>query len=216
MNQTRPWLQHYPSGIPTEIDADAFRTIADVFNTSVIKYRDCPAYTNFGKTLTYGEVDLLTKQFASYLLNELKLKKGERIALMMLNCLQYPVATFGVLRAGLTVVNVNPLYTARELKHQLVDAGASVLIVIDNFCTTVQHIIADTSIRQVITTGLGNLLGFPKRSLVNFAVKHIKKLVPEYRLPGSIRFLKALALGSKHAMPPIHIASEDLAFLQYT
>ncbi|MCD8455712.1 long-chain fatty acid--CoA ligase [Xylella taiwanensis] len=216
MSQTRPWLQHYPSGIPTEIDADAFRTIVDVFNTSVIKYRDCPAYTNFGKTLTYGEIDLLTKQFASYLLNELKLKKGERIALMMLNCLQYPVATFGALRAGLTVVNVNPLYTARELKHQLVDAGASVLVVIDNFCTTVQHIIADTSVKQVITTGLGDLLGFPKRSLVNFAVKHIKKLVPEYRLPGSIRFREALARGGKHAMPPIHIASDDLAFLQYT
>ncbi len=108
MSQTRPWLQHYPSGISTEIDTDAFRTIADVFNTSVIKYRHCPAYTNFGKTLTYGEVDLLTKQFASYLLNVLKLKKSDRIALMMLNCLQYPVATFGALCAGLAVVNVNP------------------------------------------------------------------------------------------------------------
>ncbi len=162
MSQTRPWLQHYPSGISTEIDTDAFRTIADVFNTSVIKYRHCPAYTNFGKTLTYGEVDLLTKQFASYLLNVLKLKKSDRIALMMLNCLQYPVATFGALCAGLAVVNVNPLYTARELKHQLVDAGSTVLVVMDNFCTTVQHIIADTPIKQVITTELGDLLDFPK------------------------------------------------------
>ncbi|KXB22193.1 long-chain fatty acid--CoA ligase [Xylella fastidiosa] len=216
MSQTRPWLQHYPSGISTEIDTDALRTIADVFNTSVIKYRHCPAYTNFGKTLTYGEVDLLTKQFASYLLNVLKLKKGDRIALMMLNCLQYPVATFGALCAGLTVVNVNPLYTARELKHQLVDAGSTVLVVMDNFCTTVQQIIADTPIKQVITTELGDLLDFPKRSLINFAVKHIKKLVPEYQLPRSIRFREALALGSKHSMPPIHIASDDLAFLQYT
>ncbi|HHW4679138.1 MAG TPA: long-chain fatty acid--CoA ligase [Xylella sp.] len=216
MSHTRPWLQHYPSGIPAEIDAKAFRTIADVFNTSVIKYYNCPAYTNFGKTLTYGDIDLLTIKFASYLLNELKLKKGDRIAVMMLNCLQYPVATFGALRAGFTVVNVNPLYTARELKHQLTDAGASVLVVMDNFCTAVEHIIADTSLKQVITTGLGDLLGFPKKSLINFTVKYIKKLVPEYRLPSAIRFREALALGGKHTMRPIHINSDDLAFLQYT
>jgi len=216
MSQARPWLQSYPQGVPSEINADEFRTIADVFDVSVAKYRDRPAYTSFGKTLTYGQADELSRQFAAYLLGELQLKKGDRVALMMPNCLQYPIATFGILRAGLTVVNVNPLYTARELKHQLVDAGVSVLVAIDNFGTTVEQVIAETPVRQVITTGLGDMLGFPKGPLVNFVVKYVKKLVPEYRIHGAVRFRDALALGRKHTLPALDIESDDIAFLQYT
>ncbi|HEY0334006.1 MAG TPA: long-chain fatty acid--CoA ligase [Stenotrophomonas sp.] len=216
MSQARPWLQSYPHGVPAEIDADEFRTIAEVFEVSVAKYRDRPAYASFGKTLTYGQADELSRQFAAYLLGELQLKKGDRVALMMPNCLQYPIATFGILRAGLTVVNVNPLYTGRELKHQLVDSGACVLVAIDNFGTTVEQVIAETQVRQVITTGLGDMLGFPKGPLVNFVVKYIKKLVPDYRIQGAVRFREALALGRKHALPPLQIESDDIAFLQYT
>ena len=143
MSLDRPWLQSYPKGVPAEIDVNEFHSVASVFDASVAKFRDRPAYSSFGKVLTYGETDALVEQFAAYLLGELKLKKGDRVAPLMPNCLQYPVATFGVLRAGLTVVNVNPLYTARELKHQLVDAGVTALVVVDNFGDTVEQVIAD-------------------------------------------------------------------------
>ncbi|WP_140721602.1 MULTISPECIES: long-chain fatty acid--CoA ligase [Gammaproteobacteria] len=216
MSQARPWLQSYPAGVPAEIDVHEFRTVADVFASSVAKYRDRPAYTSFGKTLTYGETDALATRFAAYLLGELKLKKGDRVAVMMPNCLQYPVATFGILKAGLTVVNVNPLYTARELRHQLVDSGACVLVAIDNFGNTVAESLEGTAVRQVITTGLGDMLGFPKGNLVNFVVKYVKKLVPEYRIAGAIRFREALSLGSRHALPSLDVSSDDIAFLQYT
>jgi len=216
MNQERPWLQSYPAGVPAEIDVDEFRSVAAVFDASVAKFRDRPAYSNFGKVLTYGQADALVTQFAAYLLGELQLKKGDRVAVMMPNCLQYPIATFGILRAGLTVVNVNPLYTPRELKHQLVDSGASALVVVDNFGDTVQQVIADTPVRQVITTGLGDMLGFPKGAIVNFVLKYVKKMVPDYRIKGTIRFREALRLGARHPMPPGEISHDDIAFLQYT
>ncbi len=216
MNQERPWLQSYPAGVPAEIDVDEFRSVAAVFDASVAKFRDRPAYSNFGKVLTYGQADALVTRFASYLLGELQLKKGDRVAVMMPNCLQYPIATFGILRAGLTVVNVNPLYTARELRHQLVDAGASVLVVVDNFGDTVQQVIADTPVRQVVTTGLGDMLGFPKGAIVNFVLKYVKKMVPDYRIKGAIRFREALRLGARHALPPVDVSHDDIAFLQYT
>ena len=215
MSLDRPWLQSYPKGVPAEIDVNEFHSVASVFDASVAKFRDRPAYSSFGKVLTYGETDALVEQFAAYLLGELKLKKGDRVALMMPNCLQYPVATFGVLRAGLTVVNVNPLYTARELKHQLVDSGAAVLVVVDNFCDTVQQVIADTPIKQVVTTGLGDMLG-AKGIVVNFVLKYIKKMVPNYSLRGAIRFNQALKLGSRHTLPKVEIDHDDVAFLQYT
>ena len=216
MNQERPWLQSYPAGVPAEIDVDEFRSVTAVFDASVAKFRDRPAYSNFGKTLTYGETDVLVTQFASYLLGELQLKKGDRVAVMMPNCLQYPIATFGILRAGLTVVNVNPLYTARELKHQLVDADVAALVVVDNFGSTVEQVIAETPVRQVITTGLGDMLGFPKGPLINFVLKYVKKMVPDYHLKGAIRFKEALALGKRHAMPVVEVDHDDIAFLQYT
>jgi len=215
MSLERPWLQSYPKGVPAEIDVNEFHSVSAVFDTSVAKFRDRPAYSSFGKVLTYGETDALVEQFAAYLLGELQLKKGDRVALMMPNCLQYPVATFGVLRAGLTVVNVNPLYTARELKHQLVDSGAAVLVVVDNFGDTVQQVIADTPIRQVITTGLGDMLG-AKGVVVNFVLKYIKKMVPNYSLRGAIRFNQALKIGSGHSLPKVEIDHDDVAFLQYT
>ena len=215
MSLERPWLQSYPKGVPAEIDVNEFHSVSAVFDTSVAKFRDRPAYSSFGKVLTYGETDALVEQFAAYLLGELQLKKGDRVALMMPNCLQYPIATFGVLRAGLTVVNVNPLYTARELKHQLVDSGAAVLVVVDNFCDTVQQVIADTPIKQVVTTGLGDMLG-AKGIVVNFVLKYIKKMVPNYSLRGAIRFNQALKLGSRHTLPKVEIDHDDVAFLQYT
>ncbi len=215
MSLERPWLQSYPNGVPAEIDVNEFHSVSAVFDASVAKFRDRPAYSSFGKVLTYGETDALVEQFAAYLLGELKLKKGDRVALMMPNCLQYPVATFGVLRAGLTVVNVNPLYTARELKHQLVDSGAAVLVVVDNFGDTVQQVIDDTPIKQVITTGLGDMLGL-KGVVVNFVLKYIKKMVPNYTLRGAIRFNQALKLGSGHTLPKVELDHDDVAFLQYT
>lgn len=212
----RPWLASYPQGVPAEIDVDEFPSIVSVLQTSLEKYRDRPAFSSLGKVLTYAEVDRLSQQFAAYLLGELKLKKGDRVAIMMPNCLQYPIATFGVLRAGLTVVNTNPMYTARELKHQLVDSGASVLLVLDNFGAVVQEVLEETQVSQVITTGLGDMLGFPKGGIVNFVLRHVKKMVPDYDIPGAIRFRDALTLGQMHKLPDISIDPQDLAFLQYT
>jgi long-chain acyl-CoA synthetase len=216
MNSERPWLASYPPGVPAEIDVDEFPSIVSVLQTSLEKFRDRPAFANLGKVITYAEVDRLSKQFAAYLLGELKLKKGDRVALMMPNCLQYPIATFGILRAGLTVVNTNPMYTARELKHQLVDSGAAVLVVLDNFGDVVQEVLADTAVKQVVTTGLGDMLGFPKGPIVNFVVRHVKKMVPEFDIPGAVRFRDTLTLGLMHPLPDVAIAPEDLAFLQYT
>jgi long-chain acyl-CoA synthetase len=217
MSQDRPWFKSYPEGVPHEIDLDEYRSIVSVLETAIDRYRNRPAFSNFGKCLTYGEIDTLSKQFAAYLLGELKLKKGDRVAIMMPNCLQYPVAIFGVLRAGLTVVNVNPMYTPRELRHQLSDSGASVLLVVDNFGKTVQEAIPGlTSLKQVITTGLGDLLGFPKGPLINFVLKYVKKMVPDYDIAGTVRFKDTLTLGRLHVLPDIDIAPEDIAFLQYT
>ena len=216
MSIERPWLANYPAGIPAQIDVDEFASIPAVLEGAIEKYRDRPAFSNLGKSITYGELDTLSRRFAAYLLGELKLKKGDRVAIMMPNCLQYPVATFGVLRAGLTVVNTNPMYTARELKHQLVDSGASAILVLDNFGHVVQKVLPDTALKQVITTGLGDMLGFPKGTIVNFVLRHVKKMVPEYDIPGAVRFNDTLKLGERHTLPDIAITHDDIAFLQYT
>ena len=216
MNPQRPWLASYPAGVPADIDVDEFPSIVSVLQSSLDKFRDRPAFSHMGKVMTYAEVDRGSRQFAAYLLGELKLKKGDRIAIMMPNCFQYPIATFGALRAGLTVVNTNPMYTARELKHQLVDSGASAILVLDNFGHTVQEVIAQTPVKHVIATGLGDMLGFPKGSLVNFVLKYVKKMVPDYDIPGTVRFRDALTLGQMHTLPEVDIVPEDIAFLQYT
>ena len=216
MSQERPWFKSYPQGVPQQVDLEQYRSIVSVFDEAISKYRDRPAFRNFGKTLTYGEIDKLSRQFAAYLLGELKLKKGDRVAIMMPNCLQYPIAIFGVLRAGLTVVNVNPMYTPRELKHQLTDSGASVLLVVDNFGKTAQEALAGTQVKQVITTALGDLVGFPKGAIVNFVLKYVKKMVPDYDISGTVRFKDTLTLGQMHTLPEVDIDSGDIAFLQYT
>ena len=216
MSFDRPWLAHYPAGVPAEIDLNEFTSINDVFETALQKYRDKTAFINMGKAITYAELDRLSRDFAGYLLGELKLKKGDRVAIMMPNCLQYPIALFGVLRAGLTVVNTNPMYTARELKHQLVDSGATVLLVLDNFGPVAQEVLAQVPGVRAITTGLGDMLGFPKGMIVNFVLKHVKKMVPDYDIPGAVRFRDTLTLGRMHQLPEVKNAAEDLAFLQYT
>ncbi|MDR7098695.1 long-chain acyl-CoA synthetase [Lysobacter niabensis] len=216
MSNERPWLAEYPAGVPAEIDVNEFPSVVSVLEKAIDTYRDRPAFANLGKVLTYGDIDRLSRQFAAYLVGELGLKKGDRVAIMMPNCLQYPVAIFGTLRAGLTVVNVNPMYTARELKHQLVDSGASVLVVLDNFGHTVQEVVAETSVKQVITTGLGDMLGFPKGSIVNFVLRHVKKMVPDYDIAGATRFRDALVIGQLKTLPAVQIGSDDIAFLQYT
>ena len=212
----KPWLANYPEGIPAEIDADEYPSIPALLQEAIEKYRDQPAFSNMGVSITYGELDELSRQFAAYLLGELKLKKGDRVAIMMPNCLQYPIATFGTLRAGLTVVNTNPMYTARELRHQLVDSGARAILVMDNFGDVVQKVLADSKVEQVITTGLGDMLGFPKGAIVNFVVRNVKKMVPDYSIPGAIRFRDTLKAGKSHELPAIDIDREDIAFLQYT
>ena len=216
MSLERPWLDNYPSGVPTGIDINEYPSIVAVLDRATIDYRDRPAFTNFGKSLSYADIDRLSRQFAAYLLGELKLKKGDRVAIMMPNCLQYPVAIFGVLRAGLTVVNVNPMYTARELRHQLEDSGARAIVVLDNFGSTVQEVLEHVPNVRAITTGIGDMLGFPKGAIINFVLKHVKKMVPEDRIEGAVRFRDALTLGQMHALPEIALGHGDIAFLQYT
>ena len=216
-NSDRPWLASYPAGVPTDIDVNAYRSIAGVLETACDKFRHRPAYTNMGKTLTYGDIDRLSSQFAAYLLNDLKLKKGDRVAIMLPNVLQYPIVVFGILRAGLTVVNTNPLYTARELKHQLSDSGASAIVVLDNFAATLAEVLPQTpGVKHVVTSALGDMLGFPKSLITNLVVRHVKKMVPAYRIDNEVRFNDALTLGGLGKLPKVDVGHDDIAFLQYT
>ena len=212
----RPWLAHYPKGVPAEIDLDEFQSIVALLDNCFDKFRHRPAYTNMGKTISYGELDALSLQFAAFLVHDLKLVKGDRIAMMMPNVLQYPVAIAGALRAGLTVVNTNPMYTARELKHQLQDSGAKAILVLDNFAHTVASVLPQTQPLRIITTGLGDMLGFPKAMITNFVVRHVKKMVPSFSIEGAIRFNDALRRGHGKKIPKADTASGDIAFLQYT
>ena len=211
----RPWLASYPPGVPHQIELAPYTSIVSVLQARVEKYGDRPAFSHMGREMDYTSLDRLSSQFAGYLLGELKLKKGDRIAIMMPNCLQYPIALFGALRAGLIVVNTNPMYTARELKHQLTDSGAIAMLVLDNFGHTVQEVIAQSNLRHVITTGLGDCLG-AKGKLINFVLKHIKKMVPDYHLDGAVRFNDVLKAGSAHPATQVDVGLDDIAFLQYT
>ncbi len=213
---SRPWIKSYQPGVPEQINPTAFRSIVEVFETSCTKFAERPAFQNMGVTLTYRELDRRSKQFAAFLRNRLGLSQGDRIAIMMPNMLQYPIAMFGALRAGCVVVNTNPLYSPRELKHQLLDSGAKAIVVFENVAHTLSEVIDETLIKHVIITGLGDQLGFFKGLVTNLVVRHKLKLVPTYNLPSAIGFNTALAQGSGDKIPATDIHSEDLAFLQYT
>lgn len=210
------WLKTYPKGVPAEIDVDRYRSLNDIIEHSCSKYRQCPAFINMGVSLSYGDLDRQSRAFAAYLQHATGLQRGDRVAIMLPNILQYPVVLFGVLRAGLVAVNVNPLYTARELDHQLNDSGAKAIIVLENFAGTLEHIVADTALKTVITTQIGDLFPFPKSVLVNFVVKHIKKLVPRWSIPSALSFKKVMRLGTSLRFDNVHLNHDDVAFLQYT
>ncbi len=208
------WLRSYPKGVPAEIDVNEYASVREVFEESCGKFATRPAFTCMGKTLSFAELDTLSAAFGAYLQGA-ACKKGTRIALMMPNILQYPVCLFGVLRAGCTVVNVNPLYTARELEHQLTDSGAEVIVVVENFAHTLQEVVARTRVRNVIVTSIGELLGF-KGLIVDFVLRHVKKMIPAHSIPGAIRLSDALAEGRKRTLERVPLAHDDIAFLQYT
>jgi long-chain acyl-CoA synthetase len=212
----RIWLQSYPPGVPAQINPDEFRSIVQLFDTACARFPERPAYSNFGRTLTYRELDTMSRAFGAWLQKEARLKRGDRIALMMPNILQYPVALFGALRAGLTVVNTNPLYTHRELEHQLKDSGAKAIVVFENAAHVLADCLAQTDVEEVILTGIGDLLGFPKGPLVNFALRHVKKQIKPYSLPGARAFVDVLEQGKWVDLIDPKLSLEDIAFLQYT
>ncbi|HVX04849.1 MAG TPA: AMP-binding protein [Rhodanobacteraceae bacterium] len=212
----RPWLEHYPPGVPPEVDVEAFPSIVAMFEQACARHSQRPAYSSFGTTLTWAELDRQSACFAAFLANEWRLGKGDRLAIMLPNLLQYPVALFGALRAGITVVNVNPLYTARELQHQLADSGAKGIVVLENFAAILQEAVGKTHVEHVIVTSIGDQLGFPKGPLISFAVKHIKKMVPRWSLPGHLCLGDVLRRGSGMQAPKVQLGHEDIAFLQYT
>ena len=210
------WLASYPEGVPELIPDPPYSSLTDMMNASMKKYASRKAYTNMGSSITFGELDELSNRFAHYLLYELNLKKGDRVAIMLPNVNQYPIALCGILKAGLVVVNVNPLYTPRELKHQLSDSRAKTIIILENFANVLSEVIHETSIEKVILTKMGDMLSFPKNHIVNFVVKHIKKLVPPYEFSNSSSFLEILSKNKNSPLEKIDIDIEDIAFLQYT
>jgi long-chain acyl-CoA synthetase len=210
------WLRNYPAGVPAEINPNEIASLQALIEHSFTKFPEHPAYTLMDRTLTYSELDRLSRQFAAYLQKVAGLKKGDRIAIMLPNILQYPVAIAGAFRAGLTVVNTNPLYTPRELEHQLKDSGARAILILENFAHTLQEVHHETGVETVIVTGIGDLLGFPKGALANFVLRHVKKQVPEYSLPGAIGFNEAMSKGRFENLDPVPLGHDDIAFLQYT
>lgn len=210
------WLKNYPSGVPAEINPDSYNSLVDVFEQTCKEYKDLPAFYNLGVTLTFHEIYTLSEAFAAYLQSVLNLKKGDRLAIMLPNLLQYPVVVFGALRAGLTIVNVNPLYTAPELIHQMRDSGAEVIVVLANFVNTVKEALADTQLKHVIVTQMGDLFPQPKAFLINFYLKYIKKKIPNVKIPQAISFNDVLAEGKKLTFRSVELSNQDIAFLQYT
>ena len=210
------WLQSYEAGVPAEIDISRYESIISVFEESVQKYGAQTAFENMGKGLSYAELAQQAQQFASFLQNTLKLPRGERVAVMLPNVLQYPIAIFGILQAGLVVVNTNPLYTPRELEHQLNDSGATTIIVLENFANTLELVLPKTQIKNVIVATIGDMFGALKGALMNFVIRKIKKMVPDYRITGAIPFKQAMAQGAAQAFMPVALERGDTAFLQYT
>jgi long-chain acyl-CoA synthetase len=209
------WLKHYPPGVPTEIDASKYDSLVTLLEESFAKFRARRAFVCMDKAISYGELDAMSRDFAAYL-QTTGLKFGDRVAVMMPNILQYPVATAGILRAGMTVVNVNPLYTPRELEHQLNDSGAEAIVILENFATTLEKVLKNTRVKHVILANMGDLLGFPKGAIVNLVVRKVKKMVPAYSLPGAVQFKAALGAGKGKPLSTRKLSPDDVAFLQYT
>ncbi|MCP9267003.1 long-chain-fatty-acid--CoA ligase FadD [Xenorhabdus sp. XENO-1] len=210
------WLKHYPADVPAEIDPDRYLSLIEMFENAVARYADQVAFINMGEVITFRKLEERSRAFAAYLQNGLGLKKGDRVALMMPNLLQYPVALFGVLRAGMVVVNVNPLYTPRELEHQLTDSGTSAIVIVSNFAHTLEKIVFNTPVKHVILTRMGDQLSRPKGTLVDFVVKYVKRLVPKYHLPDAISFRSVIHKGYRMQYVKPDVDGDALAFLQYT
>ncbi|TCP93458.1 long-chain acyl-CoA synthetase [Cricetibacter osteomyelitidis] len=210
------WFKNYPEGASREIDTSEYSSILDIFDKAVREHPDRIAYINMGQPLTFRKLEERSRAFAAYLQNELKMQKGDRVAIMMPNLLQYPIALFGVLRAGMVVVNVNPLYTPRELEHQLQDSGAKAIVIVSNFASTLEKVVFSTDVKHVILTRMGDQLSFGKRTLVNFVVKYVKKLVPKYKLPHAVTFREVLSIGKQRQYIRPELGRKSLAFLQYT
>jgi long-chain acyl-CoA synthetase len=212
----RNWLNNYPPGVPADIDPDSYPSIKEVIEEAFANFRQHPAFTNMGATMTYAQLDELSRAFAAWLQHRSGLVRGDRVALMMPNILQYPIALFGALRAGMVVVNTNPLYTARELEHQLKDSGAKVIVIVENFMHVLQEVLPRTDLKHVLVTGIGDLLGFPKGMIVNFVLRHVRKQVPPWKMPGTMTFRAVLGNGLGLKLQPVDLNQADIAFLQYT
>jgi long-chain acyl-CoA synthetase len=212
---TRPWLSAYPPGVPAEIDASGYASLVQLMEHSFGSYADRPAYSFMGQDVSYRQTDTLSRAFAAYL-QGLGLAKGDRVAIMMPNVPQYPVVVAAILRAGLVVVNVNPLYTPRELEHQLKDSGSRAIVILENFAGALQQCIAATPVKHVVLAAMGDLLGLLKGTLVNYVVRSVKKMVPAYNLPGAVRFNEAVAQGARGTLRPVVLGPDDVAVLQYT
>lgn len=213
---TKIWHKGYDAGVPYEINPNEYSSINDVLEVGFTKFKNLPAFHNMGTTLTYAQIDEMSRKFASFLQNDLLLQKGDRIALMMPNILQYPIALFGILRAGMVAVNVNPLYTPRELEHQLKDSGAKAIVIFANSANVLEKIVANTPVKNVIVTEIGDQLKFPKNYIVNFVIKNVKKMVPAYSLPNALSFKECLAKGDASKFKKADVKLDDTAFLQYT
>jgi long-chain acyl-CoA synthetase len=209
------WLKSYPQGVPAEVGIDHLPSLVALFETACATYANKVAYISMGATMTYRQLDQRSREFASWL-QSIGLQKGDRVALMMPNLLQYPVALFGTLRAGCVVVNCNPLYTPRELEYQLQDSGAKAIVIVENFAHTLEQVLSRTAVKHVVVTPMGEMLGLAKGALVNFVVRKVKKLVPPWHIPGTINLFQALVAGQGHGFSPVTIGQPDIAFLQYT
>jgi long-chain acyl-CoA synthetase len=212
----RNWLKQYPPGVPADIDPESFASLRDIFEEACAAHRHAPAFSNMGATLSYAQLDELSRAFAAWLQQKSGLAPGDRVALMMPNILQYPIALFGVLRAGMVVVNTNPLYTARELEHQLIDSGAKAIVIVENFVHVLQQVLPRTELKKVLITRIGDFLGVPRGFIVNFVLKHVRKQIPEWKMPGATTFKRALGGGLGLKLQPVRLGAEDIAFLQYT
>jgi long-chain acyl-CoA synthetase len=210
------WLREYPEGVPAEIDVDEYPSLREFLEQSFAKYRSLPAFTNMGHSISFGELDQMSRYLGAWLQKNAGLAKGDRVAVMMPNVIQYAIAVAAILRAGLTVTNVNPLYTPRELEHQLKDSGAKAIIIVENFARTLEKVRENTAIQTVVVTAIGDMLPVPKRHLVNFVIRKVKKMVPEYNIPDAVTFHKALKEGKWQTMEETALGHDDIAFLQYT